>query len=98
MAEDGKDLETPSRRERETFPQETCPAEGNTCSVKALLTSFRFLFENVPAEEGKEALLRCGGPRQKEFLSALHFFLRQLERERREKREIFLDLASPEMD
>ena len=63
-----------------------------------LLTSFRFLFEKVSPEHKENPELRCRGEKEKEFLSALRFFLTLLDAERKENRTVFLDLASPRMD
>ena len=67
--------------------------------LKALLASFRFLFEEISSMEDEgEFTLRCQGVFEEKFLASLRLFLQKLDEELEENRNFFLHPVARKAD
>ena len=75
------------------------PGSALNIPVKALLASFRFLFEEISTDGTHGGFsLRCQGDFEGKFLASLRFFLLKLDEEQEKERNVFMYPISREAD
>ena len=75
------------------------PGSALNIPVKALLASFRFLFEEISTDGTHGGFsLRCQGDFEGKFLASLRLFLLKLDEEQEKERNVFMYPISREAD